>query len=281
MSNYPTKVYVNGEIVNHQEAKISVFDRGFLFGDGIYEAMVQINGTFFYGQEHLDRLTEGLRKIDILFDVLSLPKKIETLQIACDLKERDHFIYIQVTRGVAPRKHSYPEKSTPTLMMYAIPMLLPAINENHMSVVMVPDQRWHRCDIKSISILGNIMANEFAMNQNAYEAIFIRDGKITEASHCNIFFVKDEVVYTHAADENILNGITRKVVLQLCKDLKIACREQAIDQKEIHTMDEAFLTGTTTQIASIKKIDNHYFYKDQESGLITKRLQEAFFKLKP
>lgn len=280
MSNYPAKVYLNGDIVDYQDAKISVFDRGFLFGDGVYEVMNQVNGSYFYGQEHLDRLEACLMKIGIKYDVSSLSKKIDELVDVTNLKEQDHLLYIQITRGVAPRKHAFPSDATPTLMMYAIPFELPEINPNHHSVVTVPDNRWHRCDIKVISLLGNVMANDFATKNGAFETAFVRGDKVTEASHCNLFFVKDNVVYTHPADENILAGITRNVVLQLCKKLDIKYQEKAVLKKDIATMDEAFLTGTTTQVASIRKIDDIEFYERENVGEITRRLQEGFLRLK-
>ena len=280
MSNYPEKVYLNGEIFDYQNAKISVFDRGFLFGDGIYEVMVQVNGSFFYELEHLKRLSDCLQKISINFEINTLSKKINELLKVSDLILKDCFLYIQITRGIAPRKHNFPNKIEPTLMMYALPFTLPKINENHISVITIQDQRWHRCDIKTTSLLGNVMANDDAINQNVYEAIFIRDGKVTEASHCNIFFVKDAIVYTHPADEFILDGITRQLVIKLCNDLGIEIKEIAVKVDQLSNMDESFLTGTTTQVASVRKIDDHYFYQNKETGPITKKIQKAFLDLK-
>jgi len=280
MSNYPKKVYLNGEILDYQNAKISVFDRGFLFGDGIYEVMAQVNGSFFYEVEHLNRLADCLQKINIDFEISTLSEKINNLLSVSDLEGEDCLLYIQVTRGIAPRKHAYPNNSSPTLMMYALPYKLPDINQNHTAVVTVKDQRWHRCDIKTTSLLGNVMANDYASKQEAYEAIFIRDGRVTEASHCNVFFVKDAIVYTHPADEFILNGITRQQIIILCDDLCIEVREMAISQEQLLSMDEAFLTGTTTQVASIRQINEYFLYQNDKVGPITKKLQKAFLELK-
>ncbi len=124
------------------------------------------------------------------------------------------------------------------------------------------------------------MANTLATENEVYEAIFVRDGKITEGSHCNIFFVKDKIVYTHPADSNILDGITRQIVMQLCKNLKIELREVAILEKDLITIDEAFLTGTTTQITPINKIDDNSIGSNGSIGPITKKLQDAFTELK-
>ena len=150
----------------------------------------------------------------------------------------------------------------------------------HMETVSMKDFRWERCDIKMTSLLGNIMANEFAMQNNCYETILVRDGVVTEASHCNVFFVKDGIVYTHPANEHILNGITRQIVLEMCDNLNIKVIEEGILFNSIAAMDEAFLTGTSTQIAAIKRIDGHYFYTNNNIGPVTRRLQEAYRVLK-
>ena len=242
MNQYPEKVYLNGEIIDAQSAKISVFDRGFLFGDGIYEVMVQINGRFFYGDAHLKRLKFCLDKINIDFNVETLSSEIETLLIAADLVTQDCLLYVQITRGTAPRTHSYPKNSTPTVMMYVVPKKLPAINLINASVVTTNDYRWEKCDIKMTSLLGNVMANEFAMEQNCFETLFVRDGIITEASHCNVFFIKDDTVFTYPANQYVLNGITRQIVIDLCKTLNIKVVEKGITFSDVESCDEAFLT---------------------------------------
>ncbi|MDF4203039.1 aminotransferase class IV [Maribacter sp. SA7] len=278
--SYPDKVYLNGQIVNSDEAKVSVFDRGFIFGDGLYEVMVQINGKFFYEKEHLERLQSGLHKINIDFDTSQLSIGINDLLKASLLTEKDCMLYIQITRGVAPRQHSFPSSIKPTVMMYAVPKALPEINLVNAHVITRKDFRWSRCDIKMTSLLGNVMLNEEAMQHECYETILHRNGMFTEASHSNLFFVKDGVVLTHKADEYILNGITRIVVIELCKSLGIEVRETAISLEDIGSVDEAFLTGTSTQIAAIQKIDEYQLYTGNKKGPITKKLQEAFSKLK-
>ncbi|MBQ4915123.1 aminotransferase class IV [Maribacter sp. MMG018] len=280
MKGFPEKIYLNGAIVAVENAKVSVFDRGFIFGDGIYEAMAQIGGAFFYKKEHFDRLADGLRKINITYDIERLPKEIDRLLEATDLVNKDCFLYIHITRGVAPRQHSYPKDITPTVMMYAVPKVYPDINEMHAKVMTANDFRWSRCDIKMTSLLGNVMLNEQAMQHNCFETILVRNGIITEASHCNVFFVKNDTVYTHPANEFILNGITRIVVLQLCRQLGIKFKETPISLDDIDKMQEAFLTGTSTQIASIQQIDDHKYYSGNDTGTITKKLQEAFLNLK-
>lgn len=279
MSTYPSKVYVNGVIYEPQDAKISVFDRGFLFGDGIYEVMVQIKGQFFFEKEHLDRLKYCLDEINIDFDVNSLKPEINKLLESSGLVAKECLLYIQVTRGIAPRKHSFPKDVAPTLLMYAIPYQLPDINDNLISANTMKEFRWDRCDLKSISLLGNVIANDVAISQDNFETLFVRDTKITEASHCNVFFVKNKVVYTHPANQFILNGITRIIVIKLCQKLGITLVETAIDYDAITTMDEAFLTGTATQIARIKNIDSTEFNMDLAYS-VTEMLQKEFVNLK-
>lgn len=277
---YPDKVYLNGEIVNPEDAKISVFDRGFIFGDGIYEVMVQIDGKFFYEEAHINRLQEGLSKINITFNANELSPAIEQLLSATELTGKDCLLYIQITRGVAPRQHSYPDDIKPTVMMYAVPKNLPDINKVNAKVISRNDFRWSRCDIKMTSLLGNVMLNEEAMQHECFETILYRDGFITEASHCNVFFVKDGIVFTHPANELILDGITRQIIFELCESLQIEIRETPISIKDLDGIDEAFLTGTSTQIAAIQKINNHILYTDDKIGVVTQTLQEAFLKLK-
>ena len=280
MAEYPKKVWLNGEILDAGSARISVFDRGFLFGDGIYEVMARIGGRFFYEKAHLKRLDTCLQKIKIDFDTRILTKEIPKLLQASDLFENDGLLYIQVSRGVAPRKHAFPHDIPPTVMMYVTPKILPDINSVNASVSIMNDFRWSRCDIKTTSLLGNVMANESAVQQGCYEMLFLRDDIVTEASHCNVFFVKDGTVYTHPANEYILDGITRQVVLELCSQLNFEVREEGISKQRIPQMDEAFLTGTSTQIASIKQIDQHIYYKGDEIGEVTKALQHAYLALK-
>lgn len=280
MSNYPSKVYLNGEIIDGDLAMVSVFDRGFIFGDGIYEAMVQINGRFFYEEAHYTRLEYCLKEVQINYDINILRQEIPRYLSESKLNDSDCFLYIQITRGVAPRKHSFPKEIKPTVFMFAVPKDLPDINSEHVVVVTQPEIRWSRCDIKMISLMGNIMANEYAMTKNAYETVFVRNGIVTEASHCNVFFVKDNVVYTHPSNEFILDGITRQVVLELCNKLNISLIEEGIPYDDVTSMDEAFITGTSTQIASIRKFDNHVFYEGNDVGSMTKKLQMAYAKLK-
>src|SRR5690606_15811014 len=255
--NFPSHVHLNGEILLVEQAKISVFDRGFLFGDGIYEVMVQLENGIFYKKAHIDRLRSNLEAIGISYDLGGIDTTLESLLEASALRGKDALIYIQFSRGTAPRSHAFPEGVAPTAMMYALPLPLPYINSQSIRGMTLPDQRWELCHIKSTSLLANTMSNTMATGAGSVEAVLIRDGLITEGSHTNIFFVKNSKLFTHPANHNILNGITRRIVLELCLELDIEVVEQAVPHKKMTQMDEAFLTGTTTQIASLAQLDGH------------------------
>jgi D-alanine transaminase len=273
--SFPDFVYLNGEIFPAVEAKISVFDRGFLFGDGVYEVMSQKQGVFFRKAHHLSRLKQSLEALQIKFDAENLFSDIPALLSATGLSTSDCLLYIQITRGIAPRQHAFPSEITPTVMMYAWPKSLPEINSTLAKVVIQEEFRWSRCDIKSTSLLGNVMANQHASIQGSYETLLSRAGVITEASHCNVFFVKDGTVFTHPANNFILNGITRQAVLDLCIRKEIPFAEIGLRSDEIYSVDEAFLTGTSTQVMAISHIDDKIIGKGLP-GEITKALQMAF-----
>ncbi|WP_268223083.1 aminotransferase class IV [Sinomicrobium oceani] len=278
--HYPKNILLNDHIIPYESAYIPVFDRGFLFGDGIYEVMVREKHGVFFQAAHLDRLQENLHKIGLQYDISKIEKQIPELLLRNDLQSETALIYIQVTRGVAPRKHAYPDNPSPTLFMYAVPYTITPVNTSNITAVVVPDYRWQRCDIKTTSLMGNTMANEAAHLRNADEAVFVRDGRITEGSHCNIFFVRDGMVYTHPADTHILNGITRKIVIALCRQHRIPVKETAWEAIALEQADEAFLSGTTVQIASIARLGEHTYYEGDNCGPVTRTLQQAFADLK-
>lgn len=254
-SGYPEIVYLNGKYLRHDEAKISVFDRGFIFGDGIYEGIAKMNGRLFCFEEHIARMESGLSFVGIPFDTSDLHEIIMQLEKRQDLENQDAFIYIQITRGTAPRKHAFPDQIEPSCFVY----MKVAEYPDEMAAVQVitrPDNRWHRCDIKMTSLLGNVMASQAAKLESVRECLLIRDGLITEGSHTNVFFVKNQTVFTHPADSHILHGITRKVVIDLCRKYGISLVEKAVSVEDLRDMDEAFLTGTSSQITPICQIDD-------------------------
>lgn len=268
--------FKDGEFLKEEQIHLSVNDRGYVFGDGVYEVIKVYDGVLFTAQEHLERLLESANKIRI-----SLPYTIDQLiEIVQKLQSVNQLqvghIYLQVTRGVAPRAHQFPENCPPVIMGYAVENARPMqYLEKGAAMKSVEDMRWLRCDIKSLNLLGNVMAKQEAMEQGCQEALFVRDGVVREGSSSNVFGIKDGVIYTHPANNFILNGITRRVVLQLAEQLDIPVAEKEFTLAEALDMDEFFFTSTNSEITPAVIIDQ------QPVGLgvpgpLTRRLQAAF-----
>lgn len=272
-------VYLNGEYVDHANAKVSVDDRGFLFADGVYEVARVYDGRVFQMQPHMERMAHGLRELRIRDDVAKeIPAIAERLLDQNKLRTGDATIYIQVTRGAAPRAHAFPPPETPpTVYVIAKPF------KNHpakywtdgVAAVTVPDTRWSRCDIKSIALLPNVLANQQAKDQGAFEAIFVRDDVLIEGSHSNLWAVIDGVAVTYEQCGYILGGITRKLVLDRAGAVGITAKEAPIPVADLPKIQELFLSGTTTEIMPIVKLDDHVI-GDGKPGPVTRKLQEAY-----
>ena len=239
--------------------RVSPLDRGFIFGDGIYELLPVYNGKPFYLQQHLARLERSIGeiRIDNLYKKTDWQDIINTL---IDNSEEENLaIYIQVTRGIAPRDHVFPEDTPATVFAMANP--LAALTEEQLQkgvvLISVDDIRWDRCDIKVISLLANIMAKQDALLQSATEAIMIRDGHALEGAASNLFLVRDNCVYTHPKDNLILPGITRDFVLELLRELNIDYQEQPIPNEWLYTSDEVWITSSTKEVLAATKIDDH------------------------
>lgn len=273
------KVYLNGEYVEHSNARVSVDDRGFLFADGVYEVARVYDGRVFQMQPHVERMKHGLRELRIRDDVVNdMPAIAERLLDENNLRSGDATIYAQVTRGAAPRAHSFPSPETPpTVYIIAKPF------KNHpakywtdgVAGATLPDTRWSRCDIKSIALLPNVLANQQAKDQGAFEAIFVRDGVLIEGSHSNLWAVIDGIAITYELCGYILGGITRKLILDRAGEVGIEAREQPIYQKDLPRIQELFLSGTTTEIMPVVKLDDHVI-GDGKPGPLTRKLQEAY-----
>jgi D-alanine transaminase len=274
-------VHLNGHFLPRERAHISPDDRGFLFGDGVYESVRAFDGHLFRAAAHWQRLGNSLAAIGIKNPGETEFQKIAvTLLKKNDLRAREATVYVQVTRGAAPRKHSYPRPAVPpTVYAFAAPLELPQKKwDAGVRVITVPDLRWGRCDIKSTSLLANVMANEQAHAAGAHEAILVRDGAVTEGSHSNFAAVRDGVLITHPADKRILNGITRLAVLDLCRELNIPAREIAVNETELPTLDEAMILGTTNDVMPVAQI-NDWKIGNGRPGPVTQRLQQAFYEL--
>lgn len=277
---FPAEVYLNGKWLTQDKAYISVFDRGFMLGDGIYEVIPFYNGKFFYQKEHLQRMKYCLDQIELDFDVDSLREIIAQAVSRSNLSDKDGAVYLQVSRGVAPRTHYYPENVPPTVLIYAYQVQLEGFEKKQGSVLVSPDRRWHRCDIKSTSLMANVRSNNMAHSRGLDENVLVRNGLFTEGSHSSVFFVKQDKLYTHPEGPHILSGITRKVVFDLSKELKIDVVEEAVHIDELVEVDEVFLTGTTTQIFWVKSMfsEEAEIFNSPEMGRVTQKLQQAFIK---
>jgi D-alanine transaminase len=271
-------VYLNGEFIPVEEARVSVDDRGFLFADGVYEVIRVYAGRTYELDQHMDRLRNGLHALRIDFrDIASVERAARRL-----LNENDvtgpGAIYVQITRGAAPRKHAFPaQDTTPTVYVTAKPYSPHPARfwEDGVDAITAPDTRWARCDIKSISLLPNVLANEAAHAADTFEAILVRDGVVTEGSHSNVWGVRDGRVITYPACNYILAGMTRARVFELAAGMGLDAVEEVIHLDELYDLDEVFLTGTTTEIMPVVRVDGREIV-DGEPGPITRRLIAAF-----
>lgn len=271
-------VYLNGEFVDHASARVSVDDRGFLFADGVYEVARVYDGRIFQMRPHLERLQHGLGELRIHAQVDAIPDIAERLLDENELRNGDATVYVQVTRGAAPRAHAFPPPETPaTVYVLAKPFRQhPATYfEDGVATITVPDTRWSRCDIKSIALLPNVLANQQAKDHGAFEALFVRDGAVIEGSHSNLFGVLDGRLITYSLCGYILGGITRKLIIDRAPELGIRVAEEPVKLAELDRVEELFLSGTTTEVMPISKVDNKLI-GDGKPGPVTRRLQEAF-----
>lgn len=273
-------IYLNGEYLPKEQAVVPIEDRGFMLGDGIYEVTTTYSGRFFQLEAHLERLERSAREIDLHLPV----GRSELAAIHRELLDRNHLpeatIYVQVTRGVAPRTHHVPDNLKPTLLMMARPLQWQpeAFWAQGVAAITYPDLRWGRCDIKSTNLLPNVLANSAAHRSGAWEAILVRDGVAIEGSHTNFFAVFGGTVVTHPRSQHTLGGITRDVVVRLCGDLGLPLREAPILASDLLRADELFFTGTTAEVLGIVQVDNHPVSAGAP-GPVTLRLREALGRL--
>jgi D-alanine transaminase len=277
-TSYDMIVYYNGSYQSKDEVCVSPDDRGFLLADGVYEVIRAYEGRLFRLTDHLQRLARSLREIRIEgVAVDHLQTVAERLILENDLARSDASVYIQVTRGAAPRRHAFPSAGTvPTVYMTASSFRPHPDNWTRgIKVVLVPDIRWTRCDIKAVALLPNVLANQQAKAHDAWEAVFVRDGVVTEGSHTNVCAVFDGELFTHPLGSHILGGITRDVVLELCQELDIRSHESPIPEPALARADELMITGTTTEITPVVQVDD-WQVADGRPGPVTRGLQQAF-----
>jgi len=271
-------VYLNGKYLPRKEAAISVDDRGFLFGDGIYEVVTVYQGHPFQMDAHLERLQDGLRALSIQgVDVDLFPEIGQRLLKENHLTDSDSTWYMQVTRGIAPRNHAFPPDDVPPTIYMAANSLHPNARfaDKTITAVLVPDVRWARCDIKSISLVANVLVKQHALDSGVQEAIFVRAGVVTEGTTSNLFAVFNGEVHTHPKTNYLLPGVTRDVVLTLCAELGIPVRTIPILEQDLLHADEIFITSTSIEIVPVVAL-NHQPVADGSPGAITLKLKMAF-----
>jgi D-alanine transaminase len=270
--------YVNGRYVHHHEAVVHIEDRGYQFSDGIYEYVAFYNRRLLDGELHFKRLERSLRELQI-----PLPMPVEAMKVIVrELIERngrlDGGLYIQVTRGVARRDHAFPKGVKPALIMTVCASKLPRVQEvqHGVTVITQPDIRWGRRDIKSVSLLANILAKQEAASVGAREAWLVDGGVVSEGSASNVYIVsRSGQLVTHPANELILGGVTRDVLLKLAQKASIPVLEQAFTMQDVKAAAEAFLTSTSANVLPVVQVDGSAV-GGGKPGPVTRRLMDLY-----
>lgn len=268
--------WLNGAFLPEDQAHVSIFDRGVLFGDGVYEVAAVVNGRLLDADRHLTRLERSQRELQ-----LPAPRsRAEWLPIMQELATvngiDEGLVYLQVTRGAAERDFAFPTAPTPTAFAFARPKrLTDDPNASGIRVHVVPDLRWQRCDIKSVAMLAQVLAKQAARQVGAFEAMMHEDGLVTEGGSSNLWIVRDGVAYTRPLSHDILAGITRDVVLELAREAGIPVQERAFTVEQACAADECFLSSATSFVLPITRIDDATVGSGAP-GPVTQRLREGY-----
>ncbi|REL24137.1 D-amino-acid transaminase [Rhodohalobacter sp. SW132] len=274
-------VYLNGTYVDHTEANVSVGDRGFVFGDGIYEVVRVVEGNFIMEDEHLSRMDEGLEGLKItLRESLKreIPEISRTLIEKNSLQTGEAKVYIQITRGSAwPRTHTFPEPEVEPTVYLSAESFSPhtELHKTGVDAITVSDVRWSRCNLKTVNLLPNTLAKQQATEAGVNSAVMIRDGAITESPNANIFGVKDGTLYTYPATHYILSGITRNAVIGFADELGIPVKFMPIRLDDLFELDELFFSGTTTDIQPVTEVDGKKI-GGGKPGPVVRKIQKAY-----
>lgn len=277
----PDVLFVNGRFTTTAERVLGVEDRGFQFGDGVYEVFKFLGRTPKFLAEHYGRLDDGLREIEIPNPWSGVAAFAATMR---ELLERtgfdDGIVYLQVTRGEAERAHFWPDNMTPTVVAYSRRFNFPdaAKKERGIRVITAPDLRWKHCDVKSVNLLGNAIAKKKAQRAGADEAVLIEEGIVREGAGSSFFAVIDGRVITHPLDEHILPGVVRDRVIDLAIAAKIRVDERPLREAELFTLGEAFITSTTQGVMPVAEIDGRIIGNSRR-GEVTTELQRRFDEL--
>ncbi|MDR0250785.1 MAG: D-amino acid aminotransferase [Burkholderiales bacterium] len=255
--NQDSIVYLNGAFQPLSEAKISVLDRGFIFGDGVYEVVPVYHRRPFRMAQHLKRLENSLAAIRLPNPQSAAEWEALLLEMIQKAPYEQQAVYLQITRGVAPRDHGFPKGVTPTVFMMAVPLKTPTPEqiEHGVACVSAEDFRWHRCDIKSISLLGNVLLRQISVEAEAMETVLFRDGFLTEASTSNVLVVKDGVIVAPPQNHLILSGVSLNAVLEFASMIGIPVEIRPISCAEVLAADELWLTSSGKEVLAVTTLD--------------------------
>jgi len=274
-------VYLNGKFMPIEEAHVPVLDRGFIFGDGVYEVIPVYSKHPFRLAEHLRRLQYSLDKVRI-DNPLS---EAEWTRLVAEIVERnagdDQSVYLQVTRGVARRDHAFPKGVKPTVFMMSNPLVTPAaaLVESGVACISAQDYRWLNCDIKSVSLLGNCLLRQLSADVGATETILFREGQLTEASASNVFIVRDGVLLTPPKDNLVLPGITYDVVLEIARAREFQVEVRAVSETEVRSADEIWVTSSTKEVLAVTTLDGKPV-GDGKPGPLFRRMHALYQQFK-
>jgi D-alanine transaminase len=273
----PNVAFVNGAFVPLAEAKVSIEDRGFQFGDGVYEVIRTYKGHPFSLEAHLARLDRSATALDLTQPYSRAEWTDHILEGITRAAYPEAKIYLQITRGVAPRDHAYSDEATPTVVMTVREFhpLDRAVHATGVDAITTEDIRWGRCDIKSLNLLANVLARQKVKRAQVFEAILVNAGLVTEGAISNVMVVQGETVVTAPEGSRILSGVTRGIVLDLALSEGLSIQERFISQADLYEANEVFLTGTTVEVLAVIRIDGKVI-GDGRPGPITQRLAASF-----
>lgn len=251
------EVYLNGDFLPADQAKVSVFDRGFLLGDGVYEVIPVYDGRSFQLLGHLERLQASLNGVRMNNPMTNAGWRAMIEQLVERNGGGNQSLYLQVTRGVAPRDHVFPQGVTPTAFAMSNPLypVEDKYKKHGIAAITLPDIRWQNCNIKAITLLPNSLLKQQALEAGAQEALLIRDGYLTEGAASNAYVVIKGIIYTSPKDEKVLPGITREVVIALAAKAGIPLLEQAVTLNELKHADEIWMSSSTKEVLPITLLD--------------------------
>ena len=274
-------VFLNGKVLPADQAQVSVLDRGFIFGDGVYELVPVYSRVPFRLDEHLTRLERSLNETKIKNPYTRAQWRSHIYQVIDAQPFEDQGVYFQVTRGVAKRDHAFPKDLQPTVFMMSNPLTNPpaAVVEKGGSAVSAVDNRWLRCDIKSISLIGNCLLRQQSAEANAVETILFRDGKLTEASASNVFVVKRGVILSPAKSNLILPGITYDVVTELARANHMPLEFRDVTEAEVRSADEVWVTSSSKEVLAIVELDGKRI-GDGKPGPVFRRMYQLYQEFK-